>query len=196
MDKSIQKIPVNPQLLKRGENEIMLKIDYTQDDGLESIFLLGNFAVGLVDGIRPVIKKLVIQLKKGNWIKQGFPFYSGSVIYHTDFNIPAVPKKVVLQLSDFKGVCFKVKVNEEDCGTALWPPYKLDITNALAIGKNFVSIEIFSSRRNSFGPLHQAEPENIWTGPKEFVTTEKRWTQRYNLKPYGLFSEPVIEVYR
>ena len=195
VDKSIQKIPVNSQLLKKGKNKIIMKINYTEYDGLESIFLLGNFAVNLTDGIRPVIKKPILQLKKGNWIKQGFPFYSGSVIYHTDFNIPSVPKKAVLRLPDFKGVCFKVKVNMQDCGTALWPPYELDVTPALTSGKNSVLIELFSSRRNSFGPLHQTEPENIGTGPGEFVTTGKRWTQRYNLKPYGLFSEPVIEVY-
>lgn len=195
VDKSIQKIPVNPQLLNKGENEVLLKIDYTEDDGFESAFLLGNFAVSLVDGIRPVIKKPVHNLKKGDWVKQGFPFYSGSVLYNADFNIPSVPEKAVLRLPDFKGVCFKVKVNRQDCGTALWPPYEVDITDALASGKNSVLIELFSSRRNSFGPLHQAEPENIWTGPGEFVTTGKRWTQQYNLKPYGLISDPVIEVY-
>lgn len=78
----------------------------------------------------------------------------------------------------------------------MWQPYEIDITHALVSGENSVSIEIFSSRRNSFGPLHQAEPENAWTGPGEFVTTGKRWTQTHNLKQYGLMSEPVIEIYK
>ena len=82
MDKSIRKIPINPHLLNEGKNEILLKIDYTENDGLENIFLLGNFGVSLEDEFRPVIKRAVYELKKGNWVKQGLPFYSGSVIYN------------------------------------------------------------------------------------------------------------------
>lgn len=59
VDKSIRKIPVNPCLLNKGKNEILLKVDYTENDGLESIFLLGSFGVSLEDGIRPVIKRAV-----------------------------------------------------------------------------------------------------------------------------------------
>jgi hypothetical protein len=40
----------------------------------------------------------------------------------------------------------------------------------------------------------QVEPENRWTGPFEFITRGKRWTEKYNLKPHGLLAPPVIEI--
>ena len=193
-DPCLRRLPIDPSCLRAGENQIVLEIEYTEDDGLESIFLLGDFGVKLRkngaaigDGVR--------MLTLGDWTRQGLPFYSASVSYLTEFTGGKLKnKRTFLRIPKWRGTCVRIVVNGEDAGIVAWQPHELDITEFLKSGKNDLRVEVISSRRNAFGPLHQAEPESDWTGPDQFVTTGKKWTDSYNLKPYGLFAPPTIEI--
>jgi hypothetical protein len=100
---------------------------------------------------------------------------------------------MILQLPKFAGTCVQVLVDGQPIGVMGWPPYELDITDAIRDGKvHELAIQVVGSRRNSFGPLHQADPEPAWTGPGNFETQGREWTKDYSLKPGGLLAAPVI----
>ncbi len=193
-DPCLRRLPLAPHLFRPGENKIELRIEYGEDDGLESVFLLGDFGVrlrktaaALTEGVRA--------LTLGDWTKQGLPFYSAAVSYLTEFTgTKSKTKRTILKIADWDGCCVRVLLNGSEAGVVAWEPYEIDITEHVKSGKNDLRIEVISSRRNAFGPLHQSEPGSPWTGPDEFITTGKRWTDSYNLRPYGLYSPPVVEI--
>jgi hypothetical protein len=79
-------------------------------------------------------------------------------------------------------------------GAIAWPPYEIDITDALKPGENRLEIEVMSSRRNLLGPLHFTEKYPSWTGSGQFYTTGDQWTDDYVSVPYGLMEAPVLSV--
>ncbi|HQO36903.1 MAG TPA: hypothetical protein PLG59_19730, partial [bacterium] len=194
VDLSLHRLTLDPSWFQVGENTLVLKTDYSSKDGLEAMFLLGDFGVK-VRGTETSIEAPVRQITLGDWTNQGLPFYSASVVYSTQATLrPAKNRHIVLAVPEWKGCCVRVIVNAQDAGIIAWQPHEIDITPFAKSGTNDIRIELITSRRNAFGPLHQANPENKWTGPFEFITTGDRWVEPYNLKPHGLFAPPVIEM--
>lgn len=193
-DKVIRRIPLEMSKLKKGTNTLGLAIDYTETDGLEMIFLLGDFGVELV-GNKPTITKLPARLHVGDWVKQSLPFYSGAVRYETSISKElSENSRVFLELPEFAGTCVCVSVNDKPVKALGWPPYEADITESLGNGPNKLAIEVFSHRRNSFGPLHIVGegPRPGWTGRGEFVTEGEYWQDAYHLVPCGLLKTPIL----
>jgi hypothetical protein len=55
-------------------------------------------------------------------------------------------------------------------------------------------VEVVSSLRNTFGPLHHDLGDRLpWTGPWEFVD-ESHWTDQYQFAPYGLLGGAEVVV--
>jgi len=193
-DKVIRCIPLESSMLKEGSNSLSLAIDYTESDGLEMVFLLGDFGVELVDN-KPTITELPAKLRIGNWVEQSLPFYSGSVRYETFISKkPPENTRIFLELPEFAGTCACICVNDKPIKTLAWPPYEVDITDALTDGPNKLAIEVFSHRRNSFGPLHIVGdgPKPGWTGRGEFATQGEYWQDEYHLVPCGLLKTPKL----
>ena len=194
IDKSFRKIPVAPWCLKEGENELILETEYGPTHGLESLYFAGEFGVRL-EGRRFVVTELPTGLAIGDWTAQGFPCYTGTVSYITDFEVSfSDQERVFLELPSWQGVLVKVRVNGRSVGAIAWPPYELDITEALRDGVNRLEIQVTGSRRNLLGPLHNVEKYPRWTGPGQFLTTGEAWTDDYVLLPYGLMQDPVLSV--
>ena len=193
-DRVIRRLPLEMSKFKKGTNTISLAIDYTETDGIEMIFLLGDFGVELVDN-KPTITDLPAKLSVGNWVKQSLPFYSGSVCYETSITKDTSDNtRLFLELPDFAGTCACISVNNKAIKTIGWLPYEVDITDALNEGSNNLVIDIFSHRRNSFGPLHIVGdgPRPGWTGRGEFMTEGEFWQDEYSLVPCGLLKTPIL----
>jgi len=194
IDCSFRRIRVAPWLLRQGRNELVLRIDYTDTDRLEAAYLTGEFGFKW-EGTTAVVTAAPTTLKLGNWVPQGLACYSGALAYTTTFRTTVQKgRRVVLEVPAWEGVLLRGRVNGRDCGAVAWPPYEVDITDALRSGANTLAIEIVSSRRNLLGPLHLSDVYPTWTGPGEFVLTDKRWTDKYVSVPYGLMKPPVIAV--
>jgi len=195
-DRSIRRLPVDPALLHPGVNEVLMTIDFVEDDDLEASFLLGSFGVRLdASGERAVIDALPPKLRAGDWCKQHLPFYGGSVTYRRQVRIRRQPEeRVFVTLPRWAGGVVRVLVGGRPAGYVKWPPYELDITDAI-VGEAFdLGIEVIGHRHNAFGPLHQAKPEPAWVGPDNFLTEGAQWQEAYNLYPCGLLAPPVVSI--
>ena len=65
-------------------------------------------------------------------------------------------------------------------------PWKIDISKAIKNGKNKIEIEVVSSLRNTFGPLHHKLGDAVgWVGPWEFVDDAAQ-KKEYVFEQYGL----------
>jgi hypothetical protein len=192
IDNSFRRIRVAPWFLKEGENELILKTEYGPTHGLEALYFTGEFGFRW-DGTRPVITELPRTLALGDWVPQGFACYSSAITYVTEIE-PSLGDggRLFLEVPAWEGVLLRVRLNGQTVGVFAWPPYEVDLTDALKPGKNLLEIEVMSSRRNLLGPLHYTVKYPPWTGPGQFVTSGDQWTDEYVSVPYGLMEAPVL----
>ncbi len=185
-DKQFSKIDIS-SLVKKGENTIELSCQYGMDVQVEDMYLVGDFGVRKIAGDKYILTDEPEILKDGDWVEQGYPFYAGSVRYNGKFNLELQnDKKVLLRLRNPKGCLFKISVNGSDMMPLWFQPWQIDITDQINNGENTVSIEVVSTLRNTFGPLHHTAGDALqWVGPGQFVD-EANWTDDYQLVSYGL----------
>lgn len=192
VDPCIRRIPLAPTDFRPGPNVLRLEIDYREDDGLEAVFLLGQFGVRL-EGARAVVTSAPDTLQHGDWVYQGLPFYSGPVTYRYEVRPKLAPgRRVVLQAPNIAGTVARVLVDGREAGFLAWDPYEVDLTPFLGEKPAEVAIEVFTSRRNSFGPLHLNDPNPRAIGPGSFVTAGDAWTDAYVVVPSGLLKAPAL----
>ena len=192
VDPCLRRLPIDAAVLRKGANELRVATRYQDDSDLEICFLLGDFGVA-VRGTEVAVGRPVTKLNTGDWVRQGLPFYSGAVSYRARVSVrSARGERAVLCVPKFQGSCVRVLVNGQTAGVIGWKPYEVDITDFVGDGPSEITIEVMSHRRNSFGPLHQARPENAGTGPWQFVTAGDRWCDGYNLHKCGLMASPYM----
>ncbi len=192
VDPCLRRVPIDNSHLRNGENLLECVTDFREDDDLEALYLLGDFGVELRKG-RPVIMGRRAPAGVGDWRGQQLPFYGGAVSYRYRIGAAAKPgERVVLQVSQMKGAVARILVDGCEAGCAAWPPYEVDLTQQLDGASHELTLELFGTRRNTFGPLHFADPDPPAIGPGHFVSEGDEWTDSYVLKPAGLLSHPVL----
>ena len=78
-------LAIAPELLKKGKNTIAVRGHYDPADGMfEAMYLVGRFGVGADDALTAYPKALAV----GDWRGQGFPYYSGNMVYDFEFTLP------------------------------------------------------------------------------------------------------------
>jgi len=190
-DPSLRRLPVSAAVIRPGRNEIRMELDYTARTDLEIVYLLGDFGVKWRQG-EPVLDEPVRALKTGDWVGQGLPFYGGHVGYRARcrFPRPAPGRRILLRFPRLAGAGVRVRVNGEEAGLALWPPYEVDVTPWCRGREGELMIEVLGHRRNSHGPLHVRPRWPFWTGPGTFLAGGADWSERYSLVPCGLIQAP------
>ena len=186
----------NPALLRAGSNLLTLSIDFTPGDDLEAAFLTGDFGAR-VEGTRCILTSAPAREGLGNWVERGLPFYGASVTYRFKTRVAARDReRVFVSAPGFKGSVVRDLVDGQPAGYLAWSPYEIEITSQLA-GRNDleIALEVFSSRRNSLGPLHETNPDPWGVGAGNFVTEGQDWSENYVLKPCGLLKPPEM-IYR
>lgn len=191
-DRSLKKLRLEPAMLRSGRNQLSLKCDYTASHpGLEAVFLLGNFGVKQ-QGLKLTLGTMPDSLPVGDWCACGLPFYSGAASYRFTMEVPqhSAAERVFIHLPEYGGSCAKVIVNGQTAGVAAWAPNEVEVSELVKPGINEFMVEIFSSRRNSHGPLYGSKKWPAWTGPVEML----EYTGEYNLVPCGLMQKPVLKI--
>jgi hypothetical protein len=178
IDIAFHRIRIPQEFPISGKNEIVLKTRYKEDSNLEAVYLLGDFGVQLDGAVRKLVP-MIGKLQIGDICPQGFPFYSGAITYH----MPVPAEAQHLRLPDAGGAC--AKVNGQVLG---WDPFEANVSGC----GDSVDIEIILTRRNTFGPLHDAVPDRIHNGPDHWLTEGPEFSPAPILIPSGLLRLPVF----
>lgn len=176
----IYQLPKNSWTI--GKNILELKAFYFEKNGLESLYLLGNFGVWFHKGV-PYIGKLPCKMKHGNLVKQGLPFYSGKITY--EYPIPCTGD-IKLKLPKIGGS----DVIAECQGTKKNVPWAWEhpIWKQVKHGEK-LKITVVLNRRNTFGPLHKFPVKQPHITPDSFQCDD---LSRYSLYPAGILKMPEI----
>jgi len=196
-DKQFGKIDISKHVIS-GRNIIELSSTFNWDVPIEDLYLVGDFGVKEISETEYALAEEPRSLKNGSWVKQGYPFYTGTMRYETDFNLdeePQADKRVIIRLPGAKGTLFLVRVNGSNPIPICWHPFEADVTKYVRRGKNELSIDVVSSLRNTFGPLHHKSGDLYWVGPSSFMD-ERNWTDAYQFVPYGLINGAEIVIRR
>ncbi len=208
-DRSLRRLPIDPATLRLGANELTLTCDYREDyPGFEIIYLLGNFGTQVRD-TAVTLTAPPMQLRIGDWVRQGLAFYAGSVSYRRLVR-PQLRsgQRLFVQVPAYRGVAVRVLVNGQPAGLIGWEPNEVDVTDlvqAAASGRPRrgggaapveLTIEVIGHRRNSPGPLHYFEKWPHWTGPGRYIARGNEWKDDYQLVPCGLMAPPRLIVRR
>ena len=196
VDPSLKCVEINSKLLRVGKNILLLKSDYrSNDDGLEAIFILGNFGVYFKNK-DPYFSLMPNKLHLGSWLPQGLPFFSGSVTYNREINLRSLKanEKLFVCVPQYRGCAVKISINNVKAGVIAWAPNEVDITRFVKSNNFELNIEVIAHRRNSHGPLHYYPPQTIWTGPEEFSSIGANWKDEYQLVSCGLLESPFLEI--
>ncbi|MCE5251779.1 hypothetical protein LLG96_16340 [bacterium] len=204
IDRNIPALDLSGHVIE-GTNTIKATTDFLWDTEIENVYIVGDFAVGKEEEGFPIITEKET-LDAGSWVDQGYPFYSGSMIYKMEFELGSIESdRYEIDLSGAKGSTFFVVVNETEVGEISFPPYRGDITGALKQGVNTIEIEVISTLRNTLGPLHHIDGDNLkWAGLEQFIDSKPTdeqarvtgirdtWTDSYNFIPYGIIAPPKL----
>jgi hypothetical protein len=201
-DKQFGKIDMS-DAVKIGENTIELSCQFDLDVPVEDLYLVGNFGVKKLSDTKYVLTDEPRSLRNGDWVKQGYPFYAGTMRYKTSFYLEKKPSKnerVLIRLPEAKGTLFLIRVNGKGPIPVCWHPLEADVTKLVRGNQNELTIDVVSSLRNTFGPLHNKLanpyfPEHYYVGPFSF-TDEHNWTDAYLFVPYGLINGAELVIRR
>lgn len=185
--------------LGRGMNELVLSGVFQNDMELESVYLLGEFGVSLKGGLREGelagqtfyryrppfrVKGLPQEFHSGDLVKQGLPFFAGRIRLAQRVQITRQPACARLEFGGLKAALARVYLNGQDLGVTAWPPYAVDLGDALRPGDNLLEVELANTLRNLLGPHHLSggDPEGV--GPESYRRNPD-WTDDYVLVPFG-----------
>ncbi|MEO0514252.1 MAG: hypothetical protein AAF086_03015 [Planctomycetota bacterium] len=172
-----------------GEHTLRITLPLGRVEGIEACYLLGDFGVS-VEGASARIESAPRSLAFGDWTRQGLPFYGGNVTYHCRGERPGGP--VALRVPEFAAPLVAVETEAGRVGTVIGSPYRLALPLAEASPMS-LDIIAFGDRQNTFGPLHNANPDEAWWGPEAYRTTGKHWSDAYVLHPKGILCPPRLE---
>ena len=124
------------------------------------------------------------------WAGLGAPFYSGAVDYTQ--TIAKTAGKTVVQLPPIRegwnGAVAVVLVDGEKVGTIALKYDSVDITSALKDGENDVTVRIYGTPKNLYGPHHSGRLRgSAWPGSFHGAPATMPAGVRYDVIPYGLF---------
>ncbi len=162
---------VYPIEIGAGKNEIVLEGDFCADDGLEAVYLIGEFGVKLPRTLTALPKKL----RAGDIAPQGFPHYTGAIEYYTGI----CSGDYTLAFEKLGCAVMKVRGGKEE-KTLAFAPYATQVSL-----RDELVLKLAFPRRNTFGPLYQPYPQPCY-GPESFLC-DGEWRVEYKPIPQGLY---------
>ncbi|MCZ7542180.1 MAG: glycosyl hydrolase [Anaerolineae bacterium] len=186
LDRSFDRVRL--PALQPGRNTLTLACAYAERMEVEDCYLLGDFGVG----VDRAIEAEPAALRFGDWCLQGYPHYTGSIVYHATYtHQPGA--RVTLRLGAYAATTVAVHVNGALAGHIPWRAANgLDVTPHLRAGENAIDIEVVSSPRNMLGSLHLKPGDEAWTDWRSFRSEGERYTPEYMLVPYGLMGQVAL----
>ncbi len=186
-DSAIRKTALPP--IHIGKNELILTMPFGEKTDVECCYILGDFGVSVI-GQTAKITKLPQTLAFDDLVKQGLPFYGGSVRYRISLNCEREGEHW-LKIPHYRAAVLAVYVDGERKSTVAYPPYLASLGH-LAAGMHEVTVEAFLFRKNCFGNIHCADQKRKRCGHDSWRTEGDAWTYEYRLMPQGIITTPVL----
>jgi hypothetical protein len=182
LDKSFDRVKLSN--VEVGRNELIIECDYCHWMELEDCYLVGKFGVNTNMEITTEPKKLML----GDWCKQGYKFYIGSMKYNYELDVDLKDNtKYILKLNDYNATNVVIWVNDSLAGNIPWASANgLNISSCLKQGINKITVEVVSSPRNMLGPFHTIQNVGDTTDWSSFRSEDETLLDEYITKPYGL----------
>jgi hypothetical protein len=187
VDKAIRKVQLSA--IKRGENVLEITWPFGANTNAENVFILGNFGVQVAGTSAKIIAKPE-KIYFGDLVNQGYPFYGGAFTYK--FKAKAAKGKLAIKSSHYRGAVQSVRIDGEEVGNIIYPPYILMVDN-LDETMHDVEITLWPHRYNTFGPLHLVDVLERWHGPGAWRSSGDNWSYEYVLRPVGIMSAPRVK---
>jgi hypothetical protein len=143
--------------LREGDNEIEI-LTFSLLEPMPGFaypaFLIGEF--GLTETESLTVPEACLS---GCWTESGYPHLSGKALYSQTFDWTPVKIagkgdgseiSVELHVEDIKETA-RLRLNGEDAGVRLWPPYKWEVTNLLLPGMNKIELQVANTLENIYG---------------------------------------------
>lgn len=176
-----------PEIIK-GKNVLEITYLYGEKVNIENMFILGDFGVKL-NGNKAVITPMPEKVGFGDLVSQGFPFYGGNITYK--FKAKATNGRLTLRATWYRGAMISVKVDGEEKGDIIYPPYLLTV-DRLKDGEHDIEMTLYIHRYNTFGPIHLVNENESWHGPGAWRSEGVNWTYEYVLRRTGILGAPSI----
>lgn len=187
VDKAIHTMPLLP--LRKGKNELIVRVPISERISVENFFLLGDFGVE-VCGSHMRITERRKKLTFGSFVRQSFPFYGGEITYKIPFECESGDLHVTADW--YEGALIGVRLDGKDAGNIVLPPYEL-IAPDVKGGKHVLELTLYATRINTFGALHLCIPVT-WKGPGMWYSQGNGWSYEYYLRDAGIMKKPVLTV--
>jgi hypothetical protein len=194
LDPHLKSIGVE-KLLTTGENTVRLiasPFDIRME--LENIYLRGNFAV--IAGARGFTLRKARPLQPGSWAKEGYPFYSESILYEAKVEVPKGTKQLRVQAPKWAGSVMEVLLDGKRLQVLGWPPY--ECAAAATPGVHTVAVRVMATPRNLFGPFHHPQKQRMiaWPGLWAEFPEHQPGGADYDVVDYGLLEPFGVEAAR
>ncbi len=174
--------------LKKAMNAVTSLFENLGGVELENLYLLGDFAVKSArepsQNGTPRFSRSFRLTEENPTLSgmpeltaAGYPFYAGGMEITQTFTLPAsmaAGRRIRLRADGFHGANAEITVNGKVCGDLCWYPYTLDITDAVRLGENTLTIRLVNTLRHLLGPYHRpcGEIGETWG---DYQTPNKPW---------------------
>lgn len=182
----------------------------TYDTELESVYLLGDFAVSnnaeYKEGTRRalftkppfVLKDPVKILKNSDITSQGFPFFAGTMKLKASITVDKKSDThYIFDIEKPFAPLASLSVNSCKNISLAWEPCQIDITDDIKDGENEFVFTLCSGLRNLLGPHHYKYGESYYVGVSTFSDVpgwcediegihDNFWTDDYCFVKFGL----------
>ena len=175
--------------VRRGENTIEVRLRYSRLTNLESMYFLGDFGVA-VHGDRTALTRREREIRIGDIVLQGYPFYGGNLDYVFRFTAEEKGQAQIF-IPRYEGHLTAVWLDGEKLGPVAFAPHKKSL-GCLEKGEHELRIRVYGNRFNTFGQLHL--PDIRWTywGPDSWRSHGSNWLTSYHFRPAGLVTSPEL----
>lgn len=187
VDESIGKVQLPS--LKKGENELVVKVPLAPRTNVEAMYLLGDFNVTL-EGTTATVTAPTTEIGFGSITSQGMPFYGGNIDYNIEIDLEN-PSAVQIHTYKYHGALIGVSIDGKRVGNIIFEPYNFT-TETLDAGKHTITLTCFGNRNNTFGALHWWSDFRQWYGPQAWRKNGDNWAYEYNVADTGILASPVF----
>jgi len=161
---------------------------------VQTLFTLnGKWIIQFDTAMRGPVQPVVCNVLR-DWstsTNDSIKYYSGTAVYHTSFNVDAIPsgKKIILDLGDVKNIA-AIKLNGQSIQTLWTNPWTANISKALKSGKNELDIEVTNTWVNRLigDSKLPANERKTWSSVESYKPSDP-------LRASGLLGPVKVEIF-